>query len=456
MRLITDMGRTFRYRKSRKSQQNLIKDQPSPRIHHDLYKYLGERGWRNENYLTVSSFKDTGRGLYAKKDVIEHEVLIELPFECMISVITLESDEKFVELFDVENFNDLKAQLSFQALLAFYLSYHKGLDEQSQWSSYIKTLPASFTTPYFCKKSELYHLTENLLRMVVNQNNSIKSQYEIVRKLLKKECEHSLNLDTFKWAYFAVNSRSVFISWKSLEPLVEFSQFKDLLMDEPKMALAPLLDLLNHSDRVKSDCQLSHADGFIEANVGKIKAKECKLTYQLTTRSAFKKYEQVFINYGTHNNTKLLFEYGFIVPDNQIDFLEFSLDDINSYIKTHDDLKLMTVPKHKYKFIRDHNLDNELYIDINDGLNHNFQAILSILLLPQNLYNLTQVAFGDDLNFYDVKNHAIKIVENKKNEIKIFHDGLIKLEDLSESALMCLKYFEESIKLIDKVLITLT
>lgn len=450
------MGRTFRYRKSRKSQRNLLKDQqPSPRIHHDLYKFLVARGWRNENCLTVSTFKDTGRGLYAKRDLVEHEVLIELPIECMISVITLENDEKFIELFEAEKFDDYKMQMSFHALLAFYLSFHKGLDEESQWSSYIKTLPDTFTTPYFCKKAELYYLPDHLLRMVVDQNNSIKNQCEVLRKLLKKEFEHSFNLDTFKWAYFAVNSRSVFVNWKSLEPLVELSLFKDLLIDEPKMALAPMLDLLNHSDRVKSNCQLSHADAFIEANVEKFKSKECKLTYQLTT-SVFNKYEQVFINYGTHNNTKLLLEYGFIIFDNQMDFLEFTLDDINNYIKTHEELRLMTVPKHKYKFIRDHGLDNELYIDTNDGLNHNFQAILSILLLPQNLYNLTQVAFGDDLNFDDVKHHAIKIVEKKKNEITTLHDGLIKLEDLSESALMCLKYYDESIKLINKVLMILS
>lgn len=447
------MGRTFRYRKSLKSQRNLSKESPpSPRIHHDLYKFLAARGWRNENSFTVSSFKDTGRGLYAKKNIIEHDVLIELPIESMISIITLESDDEFIKLFEVEKFDDLKAKLSFQSLLAFYLSYQKGLDEESLWSPYIKTLPDTFSNPYFCKKSELYHLPDNLLQMVVNQHNSIKSQYEIIRKTLKEEAQQSLNLDTFKWAYFAVNSRSVFISWKSLEPLVEFSLFKELFVDEPKMALAPMLDLLNHSDRVKSDCQLSHGNAFIEANVEKFKAKESKLTFQLTTRNAFKKYEQVFINYGTHNNTKLLFEYGFIIPDNQMDFLEFTLDDVNSYIKSHEELKHMTVPKHKYKFIRDHGLDNELYIDINDGLNHNFQAILSILLLPQNLYNLTQVAFGDELNFDDVKVHAIKIVENKKNEIKKHHEGLIQFEELSESALMCLKYFDESIKLIDKVL----
>jgi hypothetical protein len=111
----------------------------------------------------------------------------------------------------------------------------------------------------------------------------------------------------------------------------------------------------------------------------------------------------------------------------------------------------MVVPKHKYKFIRDHNLDSQLYIDINDGLNHNFKAILAILLLPQNLYNLTQVAFGDELDFNDVREHAVEIVLNKKKEIEKLYKALEKEEELSQSALMCLEYFKECILLIDRV-----
>jgi ATP-binding cassette subfamily B (MDR/TAP) protein 7 len=419
-----------------------------PQTHYNLYKFLAARGWRNENYLKVGSFKDTGRGLYAKRDLLANDEIIELPIDCMISILTLGNDEEFNELFDQDKIEEFKGQVSFQALLAFYLSYQKSM-EDSPWINYIETLPESFSTPYFCKKSELYHLPDHLLRMIVDQNKTIKTQFELLSKLLNEPSK--ISLDTFKWSYFVCNSRSVFINSKILEPLVDSELFKELLSDDPNMALAPMLDLLNHSDRVQSQCQLSHSAAFIEMNAHKFKSKECKLTYQLINKNSFKKFDQIFINYGNHNNTKLLLEYGFIIRNNQMDFLEFSLDDVNNYIKNHLVLRHMVVPKHKYKFIRDHNLDSQLYIDINDGLNHNFKAILAILLLPQNLYNLTQVAFGDELDFNDVREHAVEIVLNKKKEIEKLYKALEKEEELSQSALMCLEYFKECILLIDRV-----
>lgn len=443
------MGRTKRYRNiAHKSRQIQVTD--DPQIHHDLYKFLASHGWKNESSLNVGCFKDTGRGLYARNDLPENDVIIELPIDCMITIVTLENDDEFIELFDSDKIEDFKGLMSFQGLLAFYLSYQKSLREESSWKTYIKTLPKSFSTPYFCKKSELYHLPDHLIKMIVDQNSTIKTQYEILSKLLKDSSR--ICLDSFKWAYFVCNSRSVFINSKLLEPLVDSHLLKELLSDDPNMALAPMLDLLNHSDRVQSQCQLSHSPAFIEINVHKFKSKELKLTYQLISKNPFKKFDQIFINYGSHNNTKLLLEYGFIINNNQMDFLEFSLDDVNNYIKNHSELKHMVIPKHKYKFIRDHNLDSQLYIDVHDGLNHNFKAILAILLLPQNLYNLTQVAFGDELDFNDVREHAEKIVTRKKNEIETLCVSLLKEKDLSQGALMCIEYFKESITLINKVL----
>lgn len=445
------MGRTKRYRNAHKRRQILIKDhQPDPQIHHDLYKFLALRGWKNESQLTVGYFKDTGRGVYAKKDLMENDVIIELPVDCMISFMTLENDEKFMELFDSEIFEELKGQMMFQGLLTFYLSYQKSLGDESSWIFYIKTLPTSFSTPYFCKKSELYHLSDRLLKLIVDQNKTIRTQYELISKLLYDPSQ--ITMETFKWAYFVCNSRSVFINSKAFEPLVDSSFFKKLLTDEPNMALAPMLDLLNHSDGVQTQCQLSHSAAFIEINIHKFKSKESKLTYQLINKNPVKKFDQIFINYGNHNNTKLILEYGFIIRNNQIDFLEFSLDDVNNYIKNHSELKHMMIPKHKYKFIRDHNLDSQLYIDINDGLNHNFRATLAILLLPKNLYNLTQVAFGDELDFNDVREHAEKIVLNKKKENEYLFENLRQQQNLSQSALMCLEYFKESISLINNVM----
>lgn len=382
-------------------------------------------------------------------------MIIELPHQALVSYLTLERDDNFVELFDLEKLEGAQGLVTFQSLLALYLQHQVMRFEDSEWSAYIKTLPKSFTMPYFCHKTELYHFPESLLLKVVEQNEIIRRNFQELTKLLQPVVAESFTLDTFKWAFFACNSRSVYVKGKALQPLVEQPRFKEVLSDAPDMALAPLLDLLNHSDRASTKCQLSHSENSIEQNAERINSGDVRLSYQLHTLRAFDKFEQIFINYGSYNNTRLLLEYGFTMPDSQMDFLEFSLDDIHNYVKSHLQLRTLIIPKHKYKFIREHELDQQMYVDAADGLNHNFQAVLAILLVPQNLYNLTQVAFGDELNFDAVKPHALEIVQRKKLEFEKFIGGLETQEAPSESGRACIEYFKESIRLVEKVLMLL-
>lgn len=379
-------------------------------------------------------------------------MIIELPHRCLVSYLTLESDDRFAELFNRDELEAAKSVVTFQSLLSLYLHHQVLLGSDSEWLPYIRTLPDGFTTPYFLKKTELYFLPETLLEKIVEQNQTVKSNFQALMNLLKPEEREKFDLETFKWAYFVCNSRSVFISASSLEPLVDCIKFKELLTDSANMALAPFLDLLNHSDKAVTKSQLTHSEGAITKNAEKIKSNDVKLGYQLQTLKPVKKFEQIFIHYGNYNNTKLLLEYGFVLPSNEMDFLEFTLEDIQNYLKAHTELRTLLIPKHKYKFIRDHDLSQQMFIDATEGLNHNFQAVLAILLVPHNIYNLTQVAFGDELDFADIKPHALEIVKRKKFDFESLSSGLSQQQDLSKSGSECIEYYRESIRLIDKVL----
>lgn len=444
------MGRTYRARKNKSLQRN--SDPPSPSIHHDLLKFLSLRGWHNENQLTVSAFPFTGRGLNAKRNLSAHDLIIELPHQCLVSYLTLESDDRFAAMFNPNELETAKSVVTFQSLLALYLLHQVLLGIDSEWLPYIRTLPESFSTPYFLKKTELYFLPENLLERIVEQNETVKSNFQALMNLLKPEEREKFELETFKWAYFVCNSRSVFISASSLEPLVDRSKFKELLTDSANMALAPYLDLLNHSDKAITKSQLTHSEGSIAKSSEKIKSGTFQLGYQLQTMKPVKKFDQIFINYGNYNNSKLLLEYGFVLPNNEMDFLEFTLEDIQSYLKAHTELRTLLIPKHKYKFVRDHDLSQQMFIEVTEGLNHNFQAVLAILLVPQNIYNLTQVAFGDALDFSVIKTHAMEIVRRKRLNFENLSTGLGQQQELSGSGAACMEYYRESIRLIDKVL----
>ena len=115
------MGRTKRHRAKREPHS----DMPNPSIHHDLYSFLSSHGWNNPNRLTVSSFKNTGRGLYAKRDLFEHDLIIELPLRLMITYLTVESDCEFYKLFSTDKLENVKSKVSFQSLLALYLQHQK-------------------------------------------------------------------------------------------------------------------------------------------------------------------------------------------------------------------------------------------------------------------------------------------------------------------------------------------
>ena len=297
----------------------------------------------------------------------------------------------------------------------------------------------------------MYHLPQNVLENIVEQNVKIKNNYCALLAMMKPDSAEYYTLETFKWAYFACNSRSVYLDFNVLKPLIN-NNITKFLSDSPNLALAPLLDLLNHSSETTTNSQLTHSQGFVAQNADKITKGEVQLCYQLYSLKRIKKFTQVFINYGTYNNTKLLLEYGFVSPDNQMDFLEFSLGDVQNYVKNHHELKTLMIPKHKYKFIRDHNLDQQMFIDASDGLNHNFQAVLSILLIPQNVHNLTQITFGDELKFDNIRIYAIEILEMKKMEFEKHNDELQKQTEPSGSGIACQKYLKESVKLINKVL----
>jgi len=63
--------------------------------------------------------------------------------------------------------------------------------------------------------------------------------------------------------------------------------------------------------------------------------------YEIKTHKSYKKYDQVFISYGPHNNIHLLLEYGFILSDNphdvyEIDFGKFFISCLSLLQKYND------------------------------------------------------------------------------------------------------------------------
>ncbi|XP_055847052.1 SET domain-containing protein 4 [Episyrphus balteatus] len=427
------MGKTKR--NQQKNPNESIPDKNDSAI--SLYHYLNKFNWKNEKKLACQNFSTTGRGLCSKTNILPGDVIIRLPLEAMITLATLENDQNFREL--NEELVNSKTTISFQSLLTLYILMQKHATD-SPFELYIKSIPSKFSTPYFCSSNELYFLPEIVLQQSVEQNKKIRESYKALQDAFgDKTCpccglayfKEVFKPEDFKWAYFAVNSRSVFVNNYEIQPLVKSTPWcKNILSDKPEMALAPFLDLFNHSDTASTEPQIEK-----EGN---------QSVYQLTTKNTYEPYEQIFISYGNLTNLKLFTEYGFSLENNLNDYFEITLNDIEALIRT--ERKGFFVHSNKFKFIRDHNLNDTMFIHANDGLSHNLQVVLYLIFKEGSHFPnvLNQTAFGSTVVFEEsIGDEAKALCLFKIKEYQGFVDGLMKLNELScsgEAAVVFLKH----------------
>ncbi|XP_071609621.1 SET domain-containing protein 4 isoform X4 [Heliangelus exortis] len=127
-----------------------------------------------------------------------------------------------------------------------------------------------------------------------------------LQPLFAENIETVFNYSALEWAWCTVNTRTIYM---------KHSQRKCFSFEPDVYALAPYLDLLNHSPNVQVKAAFN----------------ERRRSYEIWTNSQCKKYEEVFICYGPHDNQKLLLEYGFVAVDNPHSSVYVSSDTLLKY-----------------------------------------------------------------------------------------------------------------------------
>ncbi|XP_067643917.1 SET domain-containing protein 4 [Eurosta solidaginis] len=448
------MGRTGRLRQRKKRVAHLLHDTVD--ILMPLLQRMHWLGWHNPKQLTARSFPTTGRGLCSKTHTYQDgDTLISLPLKCLVTISTLEEAAHFKAQFDASKFQK-DSKVPFQALLALYLLHQQHLNDASHIHAYLKSLPQQFSTPYFCTITELKRLPEEILEKTVEQNRFIHESYACLKKLFNTtQCcsycgqlyfDEIYTFNAFKWAYFAVNTRSVYVFSRQFKSDKFF--FQPLLSDEPNMALAPFLDLFNHSATVTTSADL--------LPTGEHRQLEYVLTLEQCANSVkIRPYSQLFISYGALSNYKLLTEYGFFLPRNPHDYFSFSLTDVEEFLK-HDQVhRNMFLHRNKFVFIRNHNLNDEMFVHLDDGASHNLCVVLHLLLHEQSIYTnvLNQVAFGAVEHLANVEEEVNLLVRYKINAYRSFINDLEKLATLSESGIVAKGYLAECISFLESYLL---
>ncbi|XP_054569497.1 SET domain-containing protein 4 isoform X3 [Eptesicus fuscus] len=132
-----------------------------------------------------------------------------------------------------------------------------------------------------------------------------------LQPLLSEAAESVFSYGAFLWAWCTVNTRAVYMT-----P----GRRQGLSAEPDTCALAPFLDLLNHSPAVQVEAAFN----------------EESRRYEIRTRSGCRRHEEVLICYGAHDSRRLLLEYGFVPRGNPHACVPVSQDMLVKYLPSTD------------------------------------------------------------------------------------------------------------------------
>ncbi|KAL1131464.1 hypothetical protein AAG570_011081 [Ranatra chinensis] len=386
-------------------------------------RWLVANGWCSNFKLSPKIFPDSGRGLMAREPIKAGDTIVKIPSKLLITVSTV-SSSGIGHLFDCGQI------FSTQQVLAAYLVWEKHLGRGSFWDSYISLLPSSFNSPLFCSEDQLIGFP----LFIRNKVNEMKTKLDFLFEdllivLSSKVCYHCnrkysdfYTKNDFMWAWFIVNSRAVYISPS------HNNDHTIKLCDDNSLALAPYLDMLNHSDDAKVQAYLLEQDG----------------TYCLRTLVGYRKYEEVFIHYGSHSNLKLYLEYGFVLPENKNDVVSLDFSELLSAISSVFRFNA-ECSSYKYKMLKSHDMLKNLYLNA-DGFSWNVKVVIYVLLCPSTveLKSLYRKIFSDGFSPAEVDNIILvgKHLASVKSEEMLGYlrdiESLCSSEPNNESLQLCL------------------
>lgn len=343
-------------RKRRRKQESLVQ---SVSLCHQLQyvrlmKFLHQRGFTS-TLLQPALFSDTGRGLQALRTIESGQLLISLPESCLLTTSTV------LDSYLGHYIKSWKPRLSPLLALCVFLVCERHRGEASDWFPYIDVLPTTYTCPAYFTDDVVAVLPAGVKKRASEQREAVReihsSHQDFFRSLqpiLSQPVEEVLTYEALRWAWCSVNTRSVFMSHPS----------NNFLSGQDVYALAPFLDLLNH----RPDVQV------------KASFNDVTSCYEIRSVSGTLRYQQAFINYGSHDNQRLMLEYGFVAACNPHSVVYVDTDLLTDVLRRDRSLE------QKIKFLRENDFLQNLTVS-SEGPSWRLMTALRLLSLPQTLYH---------------------------------------------------------------------
>jgi len=253
----------------------------------ELCRWMKLNSWRPVTKLSLAVFPHIGRGLMTLSNLKPQDLIVQIPLKLLIT------RHQVMQL--IPQLTNLR--LTTAESLTLFLIYCQKFNLNGK---YIATLPSEFSVGALCTCEETEKLPDCIRKTIVTGREYLMSKFRKIQRIWTDLFDSDLPLYLFNWAWCSVNTRAVY--YKDTNQLENNA--------ENNMALAPYLDLLNHDPNAVVKA------GFNEKT-------QC---YEIRTLQPIGKHQQVFINYGPHDNVKLFLEYGFVVPGNIHAAVEFDSD----------------------------------------------------------------------------------------------------------------------------------
>ncbi|XP_006862623.1 PREDICTED: SET domain-containing protein 4 [Chrysochloris asiatica] len=256
-----------------------------------LRKWLKDRKFEDTN-LTPARFPGTGRGLMSKTSLQVGQMIISLPESCLLTTDTV------IRSYLGAYITKWQPPPSPLLALCTFLVSEKHAGDQSPWKPYLETLPEAYTCPV-CLEPEVVNLLPRPLITKAQEQRawvqkfftSSRDFFLSLQPLFSQAVGSIFTYSALLWAWCTVNTRAVYLRHR---------QRRCFSVEPDTCALAPYLDLLNHSPDVQVKAAFN----------------EETRCYEIRAASGYRKHEEVFICYGPHDNHSLLLEYGFVSTGN--------------------------------------------------------------------------------------------------------------------------------------------
>ncbi|XP_078128461.1 SET domain-containing protein 4 isoform X2 [Sander vitreus] len=308
---------------------------------------------RQQHERVVQS--DTGRGLQALKSIKPGQLVISLPESCLLTTSTV------LDSYLGQYIKSWKPRLSPLLALCVFLVCERHRGEASDWFPYIDALPTTYTCPAYFTDDVMAVLPTSVRRRALEQREAVRELHSFnqdffrsLQPIVSRPVDELLTYEALRWAWCSVNTRSVFMSHPS----------NSFLFGQDVYALAPFLDLLNH----RPDVQV------------KASFNDTTRCYEIRSVSGTLRYQQAFINYGSHDSQRLMLEYGFVAPCNPNSVVYVDTDLLADVLGGDKSLD------QKIKFLRENSFLHNLTVS-SEGPSWRLMTALRLLSLPQTLYH---------------------------------------------------------------------